>query len=220
MLSDIEWDHHLLAEDNPKVVDIRECFALLPWQETQEIARELGIRHPTWPGTKTPLVLTTDQVLTIIESGTKQFGAICIKPSWEIDLEKAKTPREKAHIRRVLSKILIEKTYWERRVTPFWVGTELNHPKIRAKNLDFLWTAMMTKELDWLDTQMPIFIEIFTNAWVKGRPLLSILRIVSQKLGLDEDHSFALFGRAVWLRLLPVDIDTEELHYEQPLRHS
>lgn len=54
-LSDIEYYFHLMAEYEPQVVDIRERYALLPWEETLEIANELGIRHPTYPGTKTPV---------------------------------------------------------------------------------------------------------------------------------------------------------------------
>ena len=56
--------------------------------------------------------------------------------------------------------------------------------------------------------------------WMADQPLLSILRIVSAKLMLELEQSFALFGRAVWLRLLPVDIDSEIIHHQQPLRRS
>jgi RNAse (barnase) inhibitor barstar len=220
LLSDIEWGYHLLAEDNPNIVDISECFALLPWQETQEIAHELGIRHPTWPGTMTPMVMTTDQVLTFIESGIESIGAICIKPSCDTDLDNAKSPSERARIRRVLEKILIEGIFWERRVTPFRVCTELDLPMNRVTNLDHLWIGMVSKELDRLDPLMPAFIDIFTKNWVEDRRFLSILKLVSQKLSLDIDHSYTLFARAVWLRLLPVDIDTEIIHYEKPLLHS
>lgn len=45
-MSDIEYSYHLLAEYSPEVLDIREQFALLPREDTQEIATDLRIRHP------------------------------------------------------------------------------------------------------------------------------------------------------------------------------
>ena len=49
-LSDHEFKVHLLAEYAFSVIDIREQFALLPWEETQTIAAQLGIKHPRIPG--------------------------------------------------------------------------------------------------------------------------------------------------------------------------
>jgi len=59
-----EYQVHLLAEYSPTIIDIRERFALLPWDETQAIASKLGIRHPRYPGTTTPTAITTDLLLT------------------------------------------------------------------------------------------------------------------------------------------------------------
>jgi len=59
-LSDHEFKVHLIAEYGRSTLDIREQFALLPWDETQSIASQIGIRHPIFPGTSTPTVLTTD----------------------------------------------------------------------------------------------------------------------------------------------------------------
>src|SRR5260221_9639027 len=53
-LSRGEFHVHLLAEYCEKIVDIREQYALLPWEETQAIAAKLGIKHPIIPHTSTP----------------------------------------------------------------------------------------------------------------------------------------------------------------------
>jgi hypothetical protein len=117
----------------------------------------------------------------------------------------------------VLEKLLIESVYWERRGIPWKVGTELDLPLTRVKNLDLLRTSLVAKELDWLSPRLQIFVEHFMSHWMADQPLLSILRIVSAKLMLELEQSFALFGRAVWLRLLPVDIDSEIIHHQRPL---
>lgn len=67
-LSKLEYSAHLIAEYIPSVIDIREQFALLPWSDTQKIASTLNIRHPTYPGTNIPIVMTTDLVLTLREA--------------------------------------------------------------------------------------------------------------------------------------------------------
>jgi hypothetical protein len=212
-LSDIEYYFHLLSEYEPTVVDIREQYALLPWEKTQEIAVDLGIRHPTYPGTKTPIVMTSDQVITVMQSGGKRYGVICVKSSSALDPREPKT-------RRVLEKLLIEKTYWERRGIPWRVGTERDLPLTRVKNLDILRMSLVAKELDWLNPQLPIYVKLFMDHWTPDRPLLGILHSVASKLDLELTHSFALFARAVWLRHLPVDIDTEIIHHHQPLLRS
>nr|WP_255193827.1 TnsA endonuclease N-terminal domain-containing protein [Brevibacillus laterosporus] len=44
---------------------MREQFPLLPLEETIVIANELGINHPTDPKTGSPIVMTTDFLLTV-----------------------------------------------------------------------------------------------------------------------------------------------------------
>lgn len=59
LFSDIEWHAFLLMEFAHDVKDIREQYPL-PRKETLEIAARLGIKHPTYPGTRVPAVMTSD----------------------------------------------------------------------------------------------------------------------------------------------------------------
>jgi hypothetical protein len=43
-----------------RVIDIRERYPFLPLSETLAIAQPRGIRYPTVPGTKEPIVLTKE----------------------------------------------------------------------------------------------------------------------------------------------------------------
>jgi hypothetical protein len=62
--------HHLLSDlgakvfyafdFSPSVLDIREQFPLLPLEDTLAIAEECRVSHPADPGTKHPVVMTTD----------------------------------------------------------------------------------------------------------------------------------------------------------------
>lgn len=61
----MERNYFYLTEYSDVVIDLREQFPVLPFEETRLIADELGIKHPTDPKTGEPIVMTTDFLLTI-----------------------------------------------------------------------------------------------------------------------------------------------------------
>ena len=65
LLSNLELDFFYIADLAGPGVDIREQHPLLPVEETVAIATALGIRHPVYPKTKAPAVLTTDFLITL-----------------------------------------------------------------------------------------------------------------------------------------------------------
>lgn len=208
-LSDIEYAYHVLAEYSIHVTDIREQFALLPWDETQQIAEELGIRHPCYPGTTTPIVITTDIVLTT-QVAENQTIALSIKLSDEIELGNPKA-------QRTLEKLLIEKTYWERRSIPWLLCTEKQLPANRAYNLDFFRNTMQRRELDFLNPLQQEFAAQICQMWEPNLSLLALLIRLETKFKVTKDEAFTLLGRAVWLRLIPVDLDRERFDHAFPL---
>ena len=209
-LSDLEYYHHILSEYEPSVLDIREQYALLPWEETQEIADELCIAHPRYPGTKTPIVMTSDIVLTFRRPESYCGAVISIKRS------EALAPDQR-QFHRTLEKLLIEKTYWERRGIPWCVSTEKHIPLVRAQNLNLLRTSIVARELDWLMSYMAEFTRSFECHWGISRRLIDILNAVSADLKLSAYYCQMLFGRMVWMRKLPVDLDSEIIHHQYPL---
>ena len=60
LFSDLESNVFLVFELSQSIIDIREQFPLFKIEETQEIARKMGVKHPADPGTKCPVILTTD----------------------------------------------------------------------------------------------------------------------------------------------------------------
>lgn len=206
--SDLEYHVHLLAEYEPSIIDIREQYALLPWEETQKIAKNLGIRHPVYPGTNTPIVMTSDLVLTSKQRG---YGVVCVKPSAKIDPKNSKT-------KRALEKLLIEKTYWDRRGIGWSIATEKDIPKTRIRNLDTLRSSLVAKELDWLMSYMSIFLNSINKFWRPHLILHDILAMVSNSTGLKRPYCYTLLGRAIWLRLLNVDIDSELINPSFPIK--
>ena len=128
-LSDHEFKVHLLAEYGSATLDIREQIALLPWEETQSIAAKVGIRHPTFPGTNTPTVLTTDLLLALERPDGVELVAVSAKLKQDLTA-------------RNLEKLLLERLYWNRRGIRWILVTEDNIHAIRASNLKFFETAL------------------------------------------------------------------------------
>lgn len=60
LFSDNEDHFFLMADYAAEVLDIREQFPLFPEDATREIARSMGIQHPKYPYSTTPVVVTTD----------------------------------------------------------------------------------------------------------------------------------------------------------------
>jgi hypothetical protein len=112
LLSQLEKQYFYMLEWDDSIIDIREQFPLLPREETQQIACELGVKHPRDPHTGVDVVMSTDALGTV----KKQHGETLIARSvkYEIDLRKART----------IEKQLIEKEYWRRRKVEWKVFTE------------------------------------------------------------------------------------------------
>jgi hypothetical protein len=100
LFSDGERNAFLYYVRPKRVRDIREQYPLLPVEETVEIARAIGVRHPMDPRTKHPIVMTTDFLLTIDETTRSVFYPRTFK--YLKDLRKART----------LEKLEIERRYW------------------------------------------------------------------------------------------------------------
>jgi hypothetical protein len=100
LFSDLERNIFLKYQYPFGVTDIREQFPLLPVEETVEIAREMGVRHPTDQRTKHPIVMTTDLLLTINQGLDAIYQPITIK--YLKDLQNMRT----------LEKLEIERRYW------------------------------------------------------------------------------------------------------------
>jgi hypothetical protein len=97
LLSDVEFNLFLALEWQTDVTDIREQFPL-DRDITQDIARQLSVRHPFYPGTHVPTVMTVDFLITRIRDGQATIVAFNAKRTEEAEdersLEKLEIQRE------------------------------------------------------------------------------------------------------------------------------
>lgn len=111
-MSDLEAFAFYIFDWSLRVADIKEQFPLSPLEETLAIAKEIGVRHPTDPATKYPIMMTTDFVLKV------QVGM-----SFDYFARQAKYASALCDY-RTLEKLEIERRYWLRRGVDYAIVTE------------------------------------------------------------------------------------------------
>lgn len=126
VFSKLELAEFLTRDWAQLVVDIREQYPLLPLSETLAIAQKCGIRYPTIPGTKQPIVLTTDFVITVANGLEHVEQARSVKYSADLSSQ------------RTLEKLELEKRYWQARNIDWGIVTERDIPLVLARNVELL----------------------------------------------------------------------------------
>lgn len=130
LLSDVEYNLFLGLEWQQDIIDIREQFPL-DRDITQEIAQKLGIKHPYYPGTQVPTVMTVDFLVT------KQVGV-------EKTLLAFNAKRDdEANDARSLSKLEIQRTYFEELCVPHYVVFDSQIPLQKITNIDWIREALI-----------------------------------------------------------------------------
>jgi hypothetical protein len=193
LLSDLEANAFFVFDlPSNNIIDIREQYPLLPIEETLEIAKKAGIKHPADPYTRVPTVLTTDFLLTIKRVLVKTYHARTMK--YEADVDDP----------RVVEKFEIERRYWEARHINWGYVTEKDIPMQVVENARFLHPYYFVTDLYPLTQREIRRIGFELNGRVRRSdlPLHEIARACDQKLGLRSGRSLAvarhLLARGVW----------------------
>ena len=131
-LSDLETNYFYLFDWQENVIDIREQYPLQR-QITIDIAQKNGIKHQQDNFTKEYIDLTTDFLLTVLDSnGNHVLLAITVKYCKDLDNN------------RVLEKFEIERRYWELKNVEWRIVTELDLPKVIVENIKWCRSFMNT----------------------------------------------------------------------------
>ena len=202
LFSDNESCFFLMADYAADVVDIREQFPLFPESATQRVASSLGVRHPSYPRSRTPIVMTTDFLLTRIDkAGKRSLVAFSIKSADDLRGRSRKS---------VLTKLEIERRYWLVCGIPWYLFTNAEFDKTVIDNLEWLSYFMVEHDVDRdaFEAQLPRFLAAFHTSSLQGLTLADRLRecaevfdaAVSPELGTD------MFRYCVWHKLINLDL--------------
>lgn len=199
LLSDVEFAYFLTLEFSERVIDIREQYPILPVEETQDIAASLGIKYPTYPGTKVPCVLTTDFLVTCL--GGDDLPRLAART--------AKTEEDllpSPELEWTLQKLEIERWYWMEKigdwqlVTNGCVGPTISH------NLQWLRKGVHLERRLQDHNLHRYFLDIFSQVNDTGRTLSSMIRATAKTIHLSYDDGVVLFKYLVWNKLIRFDL--------------
>ena len=192
-------------------VEIREQYAdLSPHRdrdETIEIAERLGVRHPVYRDTKTPIVVTTDIVATMPKG---ELQAAYCKPKALLD------PATEEG-RRNIKKKAIEACYWDARGIELKVVTEDTYPELLKKNVIDLRDRMFFHEHDHVVPRITEAVECFMGKWTRSTILADLIEYLPPQTGLTIQQSANLIYRATWQGLIPVKLAAGRFHPRLPV---
>lgn len=202
LFSDNEDHFFLMADYAAAVLDIREQFPLFPEDATREIARSMGIQHPKYPYSTTPIVMTTDFLLTVVsKSGCRSLAAWSIKSADELRGRNRKA---------VLAKLEIERRYWLQRGVPWHLFTNEDFDQTVIDNLDWISYFMIEGKVKPADfvAQIPKFLSVFEDTLPQALSLKGQLRACAAALGntVDLDLITDMFRFCVWHHLIDIDL--------------
>lgn len=201
-LSDMERDYFYILEYSNNVIDIREQFPLLPLEETILIANELGIKHPTNPKTKEPIVMTTDFLVTINEKGKY------------VDVARTIKPQDDLMNKRTLDKFEIERRYWEKQGIDWGIATEKEIDKALVQNISHVHSYYNIEDIDSLNGLDINYIEDLVLEYTKRiiESKYSIRKISSEfdkDLFLEQGTGISLFKHLIIRKIIGIDLYKE-----------
>lgn len=117
----------------PDVIDVQEQYPL-DREDTRSIALEMGVAHPTYPGGKVDVVMTTDLVVhRRTPNGVVRY-ARSVKPVAELDDT------------RTLLKLEIERRYWKSRGIEWMLVTDLDQSRRRHTGIAWMYARLALEE--------------------------------------------------------------------------
>jgi hypothetical protein len=201
LFSNHERDYFYLLDWSLVVQDIREQFPLLPVEETVEIAKECGIRHPINPRTQQPVVMTTDFLVTVTVEGHTADQARAIKPVCHLSQA------------RVLEKLELERRYWQNRHIDWGIVTARETPRAVTDNVRLLHSYYRLEDRLFSRNEVDLIASVLAQR-IRAQsdtPLRQLTADCDQQLGFKPGTSLAvtyhLLATRQWRVNMNVPID-------------
>lgn len=195
LMSDLEKYYCFYLEWADDVVDIREQFPISR-DKTLEIANRKGISHSVDLDTKTPIMMTTDFLITIEKDGQRKEVARSVKPASE--LEKP----------RVIEKLEIEREFWQEHGDSWGIVTEKELSKNFAFNMGWVHSAYWLNDYEELrNLDVPLVLQMLKNQLIGSAETVQlILERYDREIGKNE-ISLLLFRHLVAKKEIRIDME-------------
>lgn len=178
LMSNLELWYFYLLDWSEKAVDIREQFPLNEISDAIGIADACGIRYPYDRASGFPYVLTTDFLVTTHNG----YVARSIKPVNELQRP------------RVREKLEIERRYWAKRGIEWKIVTENEIPRIKARNIEWLYSGSdfmtLVSSEDLIQECKELFIRMYCH---ESYAIATITRYIEESYGFSKGTGMSLF---------------------------
>ncbi|WP_339181675.1 TnsA endonuclease N-terminal domain-containing protein [Oceanobacillus sp. FSL W7-1293] len=189
LLSDLEYNYFCLLDWSDNVIDIREQFPINR-EITTKIAEDMNITHPIESTTQTPIVMTTDFLITLRYDSKVKYIARTIKPEKELNSS------------GVIEKFEIERAYWENQDVDWAIVTEKDLPKTIIENIKWLRSSYILA-----DTTDSSFISILVERLKTGNgTILNALKEFDEHYHLEKGTALALYRHSIAKKLVKLDM--------------
>lgn len=212
LLSNAERDYFIILEREPAIIDIREQFPLLTQADTQAVASSLNYRHPVYPGTQVPVVMTTDFLITFIDStGEVKLAARSVKYRKEFEDADIKVKN------RIAEKLAIEERYWKMRNVEWKLILHENLSQNKIANLGILRTYASIHPSLPTEKNVGRLLEFIEKSKPAEISLKILLKEASKAVFIDYMGTKALFHHLLWVGRLDADLNSREIILSKPL---
>lgn len=209
LLSDLERAYYLACEFSDDVIDIREQYPLFPREKTQAIASSEGIRHPVYPGSSVPLVMTTDFLLTIRQlDGSEKLVARSVKYTKELAGKDSL---------RALEKLKIEKLFWNNQGVDWNIVTEEMFTPDLVKNLGLIRNYSNLPRALLQQSLQADFIQLLVEYRPYPLDAAECLRKIASRMHITYPDAKNIFLYLVWNKRLIFDLTKAPIQMQSPI---
>lgn len=215
-LSNSEYMFLVLMEFNQDIMDIREQFPLIDYDETYSIALQKNIRPALYIGTDVPFVFTADFMLSFARPG-KEPSLVAISLKYREEIDVASVDKRK----RIFEKQEIEKEYWIRHGVKSKLCFYEDLPHTKIKNLiilrDYANLPLSVASDNNLHKIIRFFEVLADPEDIENMSLRSLLRLVSQNVYMEYKTAKDVFFYLVWHKKIVINLDLYELNLSKPI---
>ncbi|MDF2606227.1 MAG: Tn7-like transposition protein [Bacillales bacterium] len=190
LLSDLEYKYFCLLEWSDDIIDIREQFPLNR-EHTIAIAESKNIKHSVDLKTRTPIVMTTDFLITIRKNNDLIHIARTVKHSKELEGDD------------VIDKFEIERAYWENQGVNWGIVTENGLNSQAIDNIKWLHNSFFEEDLYDYDVHCNLLHELS----IKGRSIINTLNEFDGVYKLEKGTSLSTFKWMLAKKIINIDIN-------------
>ncbi|WP_232353991.1 TnsA endonuclease N-terminal domain-containing protein [[Bacillus] enclensis] len=188
LFSDIERNYFYILDWAENVIDIREQFPL-DRAKTLKIADKKQINHSIDKTNSTPIVMTTDFLITVKDKMGINFIARTIKP------------KEKLNDKRVIEKLEIERQYWEDEGVDWGIVSESDIPSNLTSNIEIIHHNFDIDEDDILLAET-----LYKDLVKQHGILLEALNSFDSNYGLETGSALSLFKYLLAKKIISLDM--------------